>query len=173
MLIWKGNWLLIIYSKNQLDITICLTDWIIGIIRSFASALNLTSKVNDFKVENEPVLEYLPGSSERAELEKAIHELKNVCTEVPIVIDGKEIKTDQVRYQVAPFEHKHKVAKFYWANTVSSSENFPHFLTYMFVWTGTHSECHRKITATTRWLGKSTTFGQDWYALESGWFGQR
>lgn len=86
-----------------------------------ASALQLTSKLKDFRVTNEPVLEYLPGSKERQELDKAINELKGKCTEVPIVIDGKEFKSDLVQYQVSPYEHSHKVARFYWATSVSSS----------------------------------------------------
>lgn len=88
--------------------------------RTFASGLQLTSEVPDFQVTNEPVLEYLSGSKERAELEKALAELKDTCTEVPIIIDGKEIKSDLVKYQVAPFDHSRKVAKFYWATPVST-----------------------------------------------------
>lgn len=89
--------------------------------RHFACALKLTSTVEPFKVDNEPVLEYRAGSDERRQLEQAISELKNTCTEVPIVVDGKEIKSDLVKYQVAPFEHSHKVARFYWATPVCVS----------------------------------------------------
>lgn len=58
-------------------------------------------KVDDFGVKNEPVLEYLKGSPERAELEKALNETANKTEDVPIVIGDKEFKTDEVRYQVS------------------------------------------------------------------------
>lgn len=57
-------------------------------------------KINDFGVKNEPILGYLKGSSERAELEKALNETANKTEDVPIVIGDKEFKTGDVRYQV-------------------------------------------------------------------------
>lgn len=77
--------------------------------------LNLTATVEEFTIKNEPVLGYLKGSNERRELETALSRYKDTCTEVPIIIAGKEIKTDNVRYQVMPFDHAKKVAKYYWA----------------------------------------------------------
>lgn len=59
-----------------------------------------TSKVADFKIANEPVLPYTNGSKERKELEAALAEYSNNCVEVPIIIGGKEYKTDKVMYQV-------------------------------------------------------------------------
>ena len=56
--------------------------------------------VSDFTVKNEPVLGYLPGSKERSELEAAINKYKDVTEDCPIVIGGKEYRTDDVRYQV-------------------------------------------------------------------------
>ncbi|KAI1309398.1 Delta-1-pyrroline-5-carboxylate dehydrogenase, mitochondrial [Halotydeus destructor] len=83
--------------------------------RHFASALRLTTAIDDFEVENERVLDYLPGSKERQELEAALADLRSNVTEVPLVIDGKRIKSELVQHQVAPFDHKCKVAQFYWA----------------------------------------------------------
>merc|ERR1712241_1053597 len=37
------------------------------------------------------------------------------CEDIPIVIGGKEYRTDNVQYQVMPHDHQKKVAKFYWA----------------------------------------------------------
>ncbi|CAG9767725.1 unnamed protein product [Ceutorhynchus assimilis] len=73
-------------------------------------------KVEDFGVQNEPVLEYLKGSPERAELEKALQETASKTEDVPIVIGDKEFKNNDVRYQVMPHNHKKKIAKFYYAD---------------------------------------------------------
>lgn len=54
----------------------------------------------DVPLENEPVLGYTKGSKERAELEKVLDEMASECTEVPLVIGDKEIKTDLCKYQV-------------------------------------------------------------------------
>ncbi|MEA3544402.1 MAG: 1-pyrroline-5-carboxylate dehydrogenase, partial [Thermodesulfobacteriota bacterium] len=43
--------------------------------------------------ENEPVLSYAPGTSERQKLKDALEELKSKQTEVPLVIGGKDIYT--------------------------------------------------------------------------------
>ncbi|XP_044260944.1 delta-1-pyrroline-5-carboxylate dehydrogenase, mitochondrial [Tribolium madens] len=73
-------------------------------------------KISDFGVKNEPVLPYLKGSKERKELEEALKKTAATTEEVPIVIGDKEFKTDDVRYQVCPHNHKKKLAKFYYAN---------------------------------------------------------
>lgn len=73
-------------------------------------------KIEDFGVKNEPVYQYLKGSPERAEVEKAINETANKVEEIPIVIGDKEFTTDDVRYQVMPHNHKKKIAKFYYAD---------------------------------------------------------
>ena len=56
--------------------------------------------VSDFTVKNEPILGYLPGSSERTELEAALNKYNDVTEDCPIIIGGKEYRTDDVRYQV-------------------------------------------------------------------------
>ncbi|KAK9753936.1 Aldehyde dehydrogenase family [Popillia japonica] len=73
-------------------------------------------KVDDFDVKNEPVYQYLKGSKERTELEKALKETAGKTEDIPIVIGDKEYKTDDVRYQVMPHNHKQKIAKFYYAD---------------------------------------------------------
>jgi 1-pyrroline-5-carboxylate dehydrogenase len=45
--------------------------------------------------KNEPVYSYAPGSPERAKLKKAIEELKANPVDIPMVIGGKEIRTDK------------------------------------------------------------------------------
>ncbi|MCJ7507154.1 MAG: L-glutamate gamma-semialdehyde dehydrogenase [candidate division Zixibacteria bacterium] len=54
---------------------------------------------------NEPVKSYAPGSPEREMLKKALGELKSKQIEVPLVIDGKEIRTDKKVKITAPHDH--------------------------------------------------------------------
>lgn len=51
-------------------------------------------------MENEPVLSYKKGSSERKELEKVLDKMASECEEVPLVIGNEEIKSDLCKYQV-------------------------------------------------------------------------
>ncbi|CAG0886184.1 unnamed protein product [Darwinula stevensoni] len=73
-------------------------------------------KVDDFKVQNEPCLSYLKGSKEREELQAALERYGNKIEDIPIVVGSEEIRTDKPRYQVCPFDHQKKIAKFYDAN---------------------------------------------------------
>lgn len=73
-------------------------------------------KLKDFSISNEPILAYRKGSQERAALKEALKTTAATCTEVPIVIGGKEYKTDKVVYQVMPHDHAHKLAAFYYAD---------------------------------------------------------
>ncbi|KAK9874332.1 hypothetical protein WA026_002682 [Henosepilachna vigintioctopunctata] len=86
-----------------------------SLCRCYASVVEL-DKVPDFPQANEPILGYLKNSSERKELEEAIKNISSHVEEVPLVIGDKEYKTDNVRYQVMPHNHKHKIAKFYYAD---------------------------------------------------------
>src|SRR3954447_16295098 len=44
---------------------------------------------------NEPVKDYAPGSPERAELQRRLRELERERIEIPLVIGGKDVKTDE------------------------------------------------------------------------------
>ncbi|KAM6312950.1 delta-1-pyrroline-5-carboxylate dehydrogenase, mitochondrial [Podargus strigoides] len=68
------------------------------------------------EVTNEPILEFKPGSPERAALQKALTDLKGKTEAIPCVIGGEEVWTPTVRYQVSPFNHAHKVAKYCYAD---------------------------------------------------------
>lgn len=68
------------------------------------------------KLFNEPILMYGKDSDERQLLKTALAECAGKCEEVPIVIGGKEYKTDKVVYQVMPHDHQRKIAKFYYAD---------------------------------------------------------
>lgn len=67
--------------------------------------------------ENEPILDYSadPNSPHRLELERCLRDLEGETKQVPIVIKGKTYKSDEVKYQSVPFDHRKKVAQFYHA----------------------------------------------------------
>ncbi|XP_078414125.1 delta-1-pyrroline-5-carboxylate dehydrogenase, mitochondrial [Cetorhinus maximus] len=67
-------------------------------------------------VKNEPILDFKRGSSERQALEKALNDLKEQTLEVPCVVGGEPVWTNEIRYQLCPFNHSHKVAKFCYAD---------------------------------------------------------
>ncbi|MGB8657557.1 MAG: L-glutamate gamma-semialdehyde dehydrogenase [Candidatus Zixiibacteriota bacterium] len=54
---------------------------------------------------NEPVYSYAPGSPEREKLKAALTEMKSKQIEIPLVIDGKEIRTDKKVKITAPHDH--------------------------------------------------------------------
>lgn len=54
---------------------------------------------------NEPVCGYVPGSPEREKLKAALNELKLKQIEIPLVIDGKEVRTDKKVKVTAPHDH--------------------------------------------------------------------
>ena len=72
-------------------------------------------EVTDFSITNEPILGYLPGSQERKDLEASIAKFSGQTEDIPIIIGGKEYRTDNVQHQPMPHDHNNKVAQFYWA----------------------------------------------------------
>ncbi|EDW69803.1 delta-1-pyrroline-5-carboxylate dehydrogenase, mitochondrial [Drosophila virilis] len=84
-------------------------------VRSLGSVV-LQPKLKDFTISNEPILTYRKDSAERVALKQALETTAATCEEVPIVIGGKEYKTDKVMHQVMPHNHAHKLAKFYYAD---------------------------------------------------------
>lgn len=63
--------------------------------------------------ENEPVYQYEPGSQEREKLKKAISAAENKQIEIPLIINGKRIKTDAVADVVMPHNHQHVLARYH------------------------------------------------------------
>lgn len=67
----------------------------------------------NYQPTNEPVLNYEPGSKERAELKKAIEEARSKQIEVPMVIGGKEIFTGNKKTLSPPHDHQHILGYYY------------------------------------------------------------
>ncbi|MGK7391472.1 MAG: L-glutamate gamma-semialdehyde dehydrogenase [Candidatus Cyclobacteriaceae bacterium M2_1C_046] len=62
---------------------------------------------------NEPVLNYAPGSAERAALKKAIEEARNKQTDIPMYIGGEEVRTEKKIKVSPPHDHQHILGHFY------------------------------------------------------------
>ena len=56
---------------------------------------------------NEPVLNYAPGSPERAELKATISKMRCEVVDVPMYINGEEVRTDKKKKICPPHDHQH------------------------------------------------------------------
>ncbi|XP_022072127.2 delta-1-pyrroline-5-carboxylate dehydrogenase, mitochondrial isoform X1 [Acanthochromis polyacanthus] len=75
-----------------------------------------TSSCAAVEVKNEPILGFTEGSSERKELLQVLNSLKGATEEIPCVVGDEHVWTKDIRYQLSPFNHSHKVAKFCYAD---------------------------------------------------------
>ena len=71
---------------------------------------------------NEPVLGYLPGSPERAALQKELDRQSSEIIEIPCIINGEEIFTGDVVEQVMPHDHGHVIARVHMATKANVEE---------------------------------------------------
>ena len=62
---------------------------------------------NTPKPENEPVLDYAPGSEERRNVKKRLQEMRNETVEIPAFIDGEPIQTGTTSRVSPPHDHQH------------------------------------------------------------------
>ena len=60
---------------------------------------------------NEPVLNYAPGSPERAALKAALAKMSGETIDIPVVIGGKEFRTGRTIDVVSPHQHSRVLAK--------------------------------------------------------------
>ncbi|MDP2865427.1 MAG: aldehyde dehydrogenase family protein, partial [Elusimicrobiota bacterium] len=65
------------------------------------------------KPENEPALNYAPGSPERAELVKKLAELKSRAADLPLIIGGKEVRTGKTSDIIIPHDNKKNLGRFH------------------------------------------------------------
>lgn len=65
------------------------------------------------KAYNEPVLNYAPGSPERAELKRVLKDMKSVMTDIPMIIGGREVRTDEKLPVRPPHEIRHILGYYY------------------------------------------------------------
>ena len=67
------------------------------------------------KAKNEVVKSYTPGSKERDEIQKTYKEMINSFTEVPMYINGKDVKSDDKKLISPPHDHQKIVGEYYLA----------------------------------------------------------
>ncbi|MGD2152362.1 MAG: L-glutamate gamma-semialdehyde dehydrogenase [Gemmatimonadales bacterium] len=60
--------------------------------------------------DNEPVLSYAPGTPERESLKKKLDELAGQKIDIPLIIDGQEVRTGETSDYVMPHDHGHVLA---------------------------------------------------------------
>jgi 1-pyrroline-5-carboxylate dehydrogenase len=65
--------------------------------------------------QNEPVLEYRPGSPERSELEATLSELRSREVEIPLLIGGKEVQTGNTGQCRLPHDQGHRLGIYHQA----------------------------------------------------------
>jgi len=65
--------------------------------------------------ENEPLFSYAPGTNERAELEKELARISSETVEIPVIINGKAVRTGTTGRIVMPHDHAHVLATYHMA----------------------------------------------------------
>lgn len=62
---------------------------------------------------NETILSYAPRTKERSKLRKTLLELRNQVIEIPLIIGGRSVKTDDLAECRCPHERAHLLAKYH------------------------------------------------------------
>jgi len=65
---------------------------------------------------NEPILQYGPGSGERAELADKLQEMLGEEVEVPMIIGGKEVRSGKLADIRCPHDHQHLLGRYHQAD---------------------------------------------------------
>lgn len=100
-----------LFAKNAI-----LSNVVYRNTKRFISSVVPKSCLDDFSVQNEPVLQYCKDSKERNLLHEALVKATDNCQDIPIVIAGKEYRTKNEQIQTMPHNHKAGIAKFYYAD---------------------------------------------------------
>ncbi len=73
----------------------------------------LSARIQTPPAINEPALSYAPGTPERAALQKALSDLSSRQTDVPMVIDGREVRTGALVEMRSPHRHDHVLGRWH------------------------------------------------------------
>lgn len=65
------------------------------------------------EITNEPIKTYAPGSAERKELKTKLAELRKGGLDLPMIIDGKEVRTDKLHDIRPPHNHQHLLGHYH------------------------------------------------------------
>ena len=69
-----------------------------------------------YTAKNEPVLDYRRGSNETQHVHNALDQYKSTVTRIPCIVDGKPVWTKDIQKQVLPFDHRHVLAEYCYAD---------------------------------------------------------
>ncbi|MEG2340252.1 MAG: L-glutamate gamma-semialdehyde dehydrogenase [Odoribacter sp.] len=64
-------------------------------------------------ITNEPIKSYAPGSPERTALKAKLNELRNTVADIPMIIGGKEIRTNKLADMRPPHDHQHLLGHYH------------------------------------------------------------
>ena len=109
-------------------------------VRRYASTFSL-----QYLAKNEPVLEYRRNSTETKLVQNILEEYRSKRTRIPCIIDGQEIWTYHVRQQVLPFDHKHVLAEYCYADKSLIQEAINKAVQNQFKWSLMPVEYRAKI----------------------------
>lgn len=65
------------------------------------------------KPVNEPIYQYEPGSTHRAALKAALDEMSSTVVDIPLIINGEEVRTGNCGKVVMPHKHSHILAEYH------------------------------------------------------------
>ena len=71
---------------------------------------------------NEPVLNYAPGSPEKATLKTQLDIFACETTEIPLIIGGREVRTGDIGNCILPHDHRKRVATYHRGNADTVNE---------------------------------------------------
>ena len=94
---------------------------------------------------NEPVLSYAPGSAEKLALKQAIASLKKKSLDIPMIINGKEIRTDVKQAIHPPHEIKHTLGHFHVGNKKNVDQAISAALKVRTAWSNMNWEARAHI----------------------------
>jgi 1-pyrroline-5-carboxylate dehydrogenase len=94
---------------------------------------------------NEPVLNYAPGSPERAALKKALAQLKEEEADIPMYIGSEEVRTDDRRALHPPHDIAHTLGYYHFGNEQHVQKAIDEALRVLEEWSTTSWEARAHI----------------------------
>jgi len=97
------------------------------------------------KAVNEPILSFAAGSPERANLQAKYDEMATQTIDIPLIIDGKEIKTGDRGNCIMPHNHQHVLATYHNAGEAEVIQAIDAAMKAWKTWSKTSLEKRTKI----------------------------
>jgi len=92
------------------------------------------------KAINEPIKGYLPGSTEKKSIKIQLDKMSRECLDIPIIIGGKEIRTNDLGKCVMPHNHQHILAHYHKASSKEVNMAIENLLNTWDTWSKTSIE---------------------------------